>query len=58
MFRKNDLLEKNRGVLLFGKPILNAGKDRKGLLGKKVGDLAEITVPQGKLYLEITSISF
>ena len=30
----------------------------KGLLGKKVGDLAEITVPQGKLFLEITSISF
>lgn len=29
----------------------------KGLLGKKVGDVAEITVPQGKLYLEITSIS-
>ena len=29
-----------------------------GLLGKKVGDLAEITVPQGKLFLEITSISF
>ncbi len=29
----------------------------KGLLGKKVGDLAEITVPQGKLFLEITSIS-
>ena len=26
--------------------------------GKKVGDVAEITVPQGKLYLEITSISF
>ena len=29
----------------------------KGLLGKKVGDVAEITVPQGKLYLEVTSIS-
>lgn len=29
----------------------------KGLLGKKVGDVAEITVPKGKLYLEITSIS-
>ncbi len=29
----------------------------KGLLGKKVGDVAEITVPQGKIYLEITSIS-
>ena len=30
----------------------------KGLLNKKVGDVAEITVPQGKLFLEITSISF
>lgn len=29
----------------------------KGLLGKKVGDVAEIIVPQGKLYLEVTSIS-
>ena len=30
----------------------------QGLLGKKVGDVAEITVPQGKLSFEITSISF
>ena len=30
----------------------------QGLLGKKVGDVAEITVPQGKLTFEITSISF
>ena len=29
----------------------------KGLLGKKVGDVAEITVPQGKISLEITSIT-
>lgn len=29
----------------------------KGLLGKKVGDVAEITVPQGKIYLEITNIA-
>lgn len=29
----------------------------KGLLGKKVGDVAEITVPQGKIFLEVTSIS-
>ncbi|MBP3614547.1 MAG: transcription elongation factor GreA [Bacteroidaceae bacterium] len=29
----------------------------KGLLGKKVGDIAEITVPQGKISLEITSIT-
>lgn len=30
----------------------------QGLLGKKVGDVAEITVPQGKITLEIVSISF
>lgn len=30
----------------------------KGLLGKKVGDVAEITIPQGKITLEIMSISF
>lgn len=29
----------------------------QGLLGKKVGDIAEITVPQGKITLEIVSIS-
>ncbi len=29
----------------------------KGLLGKKVGDVAEITVPQGKISLEVTSIA-
>ena len=30
----------------------------QGLLGKKVGDVAEITIPQGKISLEIISISF
>ncbi len=30
----------------------------KGLLGKKVGDIAEITVPQGTIQLEVVSISF
>ena len=29
----------------------------QGLLGKKVGDIAEITVPQGKLALEVVNIS-
>lgn len=29
----------------------------QGLLGKKVGDVAEITVPQGEISLEIISIS-
>ncbi|WP_321334414.1 transcription elongation factor GreA [uncultured Bacteroides sp.] len=30
----------------------------QGLLGKKVGDVAEIQVPQGRISLEIMSISF
>ena len=30
----------------------------QGLLGKKVGDIAEITIPQGKIKLEIVNISF
>lgn len=30
----------------------------QGLLGKKVGEIAEITVPQGKIALEVIDISF
>ena len=30
----------------------------QGLLGKKVGDVAEITIPQGKITMEILNISF
>jgi transcription elongation factor GreA len=30
----------------------------QGLLGKKVGEIAEIQVPQGKIQLEIVNISF
>ena len=30
----------------------------QGLLGKKVGDIAEIKIPQGIINLEILSISF
>ena len=30
----------------------------QGLLGKKIGDVAEITIPQGKISLEILNISF
>ena len=30
----------------------------QGLLGKKVGDVASIKVPQGMIDLEVTSISF
>lgn len=30
----------------------------QGLLGKKVGDVADIVVPQGKISLEVVNISF
>ena len=30
----------------------------QGLVGQEVGDVAEITIPQGKISLEITGISF
>ena len=30
----------------------------QGLLGKKVGDVAEISIPKGKISLEVTGISF
>ena len=30
----------------------------QGLLGKKVGDVAEITIPQGKISLEVLNVSF
>ena len=30
----------------------------QGILGKKVGDVAEITIPQGKINLQIMNISF
>ena len=30
----------------------------QGLLGKKVGEIAEISIPKGKISLEITGISF
>ena len=30
----------------------------QGLLGKKVGDVAEIAIPQGKVNLEVVNISF
>ena len=29
----------------------------QGLLGKKIGDVVEITVPQGKIALEVVNIS-
>jgi transcription elongation factor GreA len=42
----------NNNKILIGSPI------GQGLLGKKVGDIAEIQVPMGKLRFEILAISF
>ena len=41
----------NEGKISVNTPIA------QGLLGKKVGEVAEITVPQGKIALEIVNIS-
>ena len=38
--------------------ISNESPVGKALLGKKVGDVAEIQVPQGKISLEVVNISF
>jgi transcription elongation factor GreA len=38
--------------------ILTSSPIGQGLLGKKIGDIAEIQVPMGKLRLEILEISF
>ncbi len=38
--------------------ILTSSPIGQGLLGKKIGDVAEITVPMGKLRFEVRAISF
>mgnify|MGYP003312166301 CR=1 FL=1 len=48
---KIDLLPLKEGKISVNTPIA------QGLLGKKVGDVAEITVPQGKIALEVVNIS-
>ena len=40
------------GKISVGTPIA------QGLLGKKVGDVAEIKVPQGTIQLEVLSIAY
>ena len=42
----------NNNKILISSPI------GQGLLGKKVGEIAEIQVPMGKLRFEILAISF
>ena len=36
----------------------DAAKEAQGMLGKKVGDVVEIKVPQGMIKLEVLNISF
>ena len=50
------LVSENEANFREGKIAINTPIG-KGLLGKKVGDIAEITVPAGVLQLEIVSIS-
>ena len=51
------LVAESEANLKLGKISVNT-PIAQGLLGKKVGDIAEITIPQGKISLEILNISF
>ena len=51
------LVAESEANLKLGKISVNT-PIAQGLLGKKVGDVAEITIPQGKISLEILNISF
>ena len=51
------LVAESEANLKLGKISVNT-PIAQGLLGKKVGDVAEITIPQGKVSLEILNISF
>ena len=51
------LVAESEANLKLGKISVNT-PIAQGLLGKKIGDVAEITIPQGKISLEITNISF
>ena len=51
------LVAESEANLKLGKISVNT-PIAQGLLGKKVGDIAEITIPQGKISLEVLNISF
>ena len=51
------LVAESEANLKLGKISVNT-PIAQGLLGKKVGDVAEITIPQGKISLEFLNISF
>ena len=51
------LVAESEANLKLGKISVNT-PIAQGLLGKKVGDVAEITIPQGKISLEILNFSF
>ena len=50
------LVAQSEADLKIGKISVNSPIGQ-GLLGKKVGEMAEITVPSGTIQLEITKIS-
>ena len=53
----NTIVAESEANLKLGKISVNT-PIAQGLLGKKVGDVAEITIPQGKISLEVVNISF
>ena len=55
--QKFTLVPDNESDLKAGKISVNT-PIAQGLLGKKVGDVAEITIPQGKISSEVVNISF
>ena len=57
MVMKYTIVSESEANLREGK-ISSTTPIAQGLLGKKVGDVAEITIPQGKISLEILNISF
>ena len=57
MKMKYTIVSESEADLMHGKISIKT-PIAQGLLNKKVGDIAEITIPQGKINLEITNISF
>ena len=57
LFRSYTIVSESEANLKEGKISVNT-PIAQGLLGKKVGDVAEIKVPQGMVNLEVVNISF
>ena len=55
---KVELKNAKTGMKMVYTIVAESEANLQGLLGKKVGDVAEITIPQGKISLEVVNISF